>query len=173
MRSQVIKTQKKNKQENKKKKPKQCKASVLQTIKQPLALQRQHDLVNNGPHRLLGNVDRQVRFDGVLVGVVDSCEALDLAGAGALVDAALVRLLAVLERCVDPDEVEVAVLFHELPGVLPGGLKGCDRGGDDGRSGAGQLGCNKGDAANVLVAILAREAQLRRELTAHRLTEQH
>ena len=46
-----------------------------------------------------------------------------------------------------------------------------DRRGDDGRTGARELGGDEGDALDVLVAVLAREAELRRQLAADRLSE--
>ena len=129
--------------------------------------------MHDGPDGLLGGVDDQVGLGGGLVGVVDAGEALDLAGAGARVDAALVRLLAVFERCGDVDEVEVAVLLDQLAGVLARLLEGGDGRGDDGGAGAGQLRGDEGDAADVLVAVLLGEAQLRRQLRAHRLSQEH
>jgi len=128
--------------------------------------------VHNGPHRLLFHVDHQVRLHGRLVRVIDAGEALDLASARLLVDAALVCLLGILERRRHVDEVEVAVLLHQLPRVLSRRLKGGDGRRNDGRAGPRQLRRNKGDAGNVLVAVLLAEAQLGRELVADRLAEE-
>lgn len=138
-----------------------------------MALKHQHDLVDNAAHGLLLGVDNQVGLGGVLVRVVHTGEALDLTIAGTRVDAALVRLLAVLERRGDVHQVEVTVLLHRLAGVLAGALEGGDRGGDDGGAGAGQLAGDEGDAADVPVAVLLGEAQLGRELGADGLAEQH
>src|SRR5690606_19180282 len=106
----------------------------------------QNNLVHDGPHRVLLAVDDQVGLGGRLIGVVNTGEALDVTGAGLLVDAALVRLLAVLERGGDVHEVKVAVLLDELARVLAGVVKGRDRGGDDGGAGPRQLRGDKGDA---------------------------
>lgn len=144
----------------------------LQAVQQAAALQGQDDLVNNGTDALLLGIDDHVGLGRGLVGVVDTGEALDLAVAGALVDALLVRLLAVLERGGDVDQVEVAKLLDELLGALAVDLIGGDGGGDDGGAGAGQLTGDKGDAANVLAAVVAAEAELRGELRSDGLAEQ-
>ena len=68
-------------------------------------------------------------------------------------------------------EVEAAVLGHRLAGALPALLKGGDRRGDDGGAGLGELGGDKGDALDVLVAVGAGEAEVGRELAADGLAE--
>lgn len=129
--------------------------------------------MHDRPHRLLLGVDDQVGLGGGLVRVVHAREALDLAVARALVHAALVRPLAVLEGGGDVDEVEVAVLLDELARVLAGVLEWRDGRGDDGGAGARQLRGHEGDTADVLVAVLLGEAELGRELGPHRLAQQH
>ncbi len=68
------------------------------SVQEALALEKQDDLVHDGAHGLLLAVHDQVRLGGCLVRVVDTGEALDLAGARLLVDPPLVGLLAVLQR---------------------------------------------------------------------------
>lgn len=144
----------------------------LETIEETLALQEEDDLVDNGAHGLLLAVDGKVGLGGNLIGVVNTGEVLDLASAGLGVDAALVRLLAVLERGGDVHEVEVAVLLDQLAGALAGLLEGGNGSGDNGGTGPGQLGGNEGNASNVLVAVLAVVAKLGRELVADVLAEE-
>lgn len=129
--------------------------------------------MNNGTDVGLRQVDSQVRLDRVLVGVVDASEALDLASAGGLVDAAAVRLLGVLERRGDVDEEEGARLLDQLARLTAGLLKGGNGRGNDGGAGLGQLRGDVGDARNVEVAVGLAKAQLRRQLRAHRLAQQH
>jgi len=64
------------------------------------------------------------------------------------------------------------VLLDDVAGGLARGGEGGDRGGDDGGAGAGEFRGDEADALDVLVAVLAREAELGRELVAHRLAEQ-
>lgn len=128
--------------------------------------------MDNGTDGLLLSIDDQVRLGGGLVGVIDTGEALDLAVAGALVDALAVGLLAVLERGGDVDEVEVTKLLDQLLGAGTVDLVRSDGSGNDGGAGAGQLSSDKGDTANVLAAVLTAEAELRGELRSDGLTEQ-
>ena len=128
--------------------------------------------MHGGAHGLLLEVDDQVGLGGGLVRVVDAGEALDLAGASLLVDATLVRLLAVLERGCDVHEVEVAELLDELTSALAVVLVGSDGGRDDGGSRAGQLAGDEGNALDVLAAVLAAEAELGRELVADSLAQE-
>lgn len=129
--------------------------------------------MHNRPHGLLLGIDHKVGLGRRLVGVIHARESLDLAVARALVQAALVGLFAEFEGGGDVDEVEVAILFDELAGVLTRLLKGRDGRSDDGGARAGQLRRDERDAANVLVAVVLGEAQLRRELGSDRLTQEH
>ena len=95
--------------------------------------------MHSRPDVALGEVNSQVSVLGSLVRVVDTSEALDLAGACLGVDTALVGLLAVLERCGDVHEVEGSVLLDEVLGGLAGVLEGSDGRGDDGGAGLGKL----------------------------------
>lgn len=144
----------------------------LQTIQQAAALEEQDDLVHDGADVLLGQVNGQIDLLRSLIRVVDTGEALDLAGAGSLVDALAVRLLAVLERRGNVDQEKGTRLFNKLSSVLASILIGRNGGSDDGSTGLGQLRGNKGDATNVQASVLAAEAQLGGELGAHRLTQQ-
>ncbi|VUC36812.1 unnamed protein product [Clonostachys rosea] len=143
------------------------------TVQETTALEQEDDLVHDGADVLLLQVDNQIGLDGGLVRVVDTGEALDLAGAGLGVDTTAVGLLAVLERGGDVDEEEVAVLLDGLAGLAAGILEGGDGGGDDGGTGLGELGGDKGDAGDVEVAVLAGEAELLGQLVADGLTEEH
>ena len=128
--------------------------------------------MDNGAHGLLLAVDGKVGLDGCLIRVVNTGEILDLAGAGLGVDASLVGLLAVLEGSGDVHEVEIAVLLNQLAGALAGLLEGGNGSGDNSGTGPGQLRSNKGDASNVLIAVLAVVAQLGRQLVANVLAEE-
>lgn len=129
--------------------------------------------MNNRANIRLREVNSEVRVSRSLVRVINASEALDLAGTGSLVDAATVRLLGVLERSSNMDEEEGARLFDKLASLLAGFLKGGNGGGNDGSTGLGQLRGDKGNARDVEVAVGLAEAELRRQLRAHRLTEEH
>ena len=131
--------------------------------------------MHNRPHRLLLAVHRQVGLGGRLVRIIHAGEADNLAGAGPLVDAPPVRPLAVLERRghVHEEEGPAAGPLDQLARLLAGVLEGRDGRRDDGGAGLGQLRRHEGDAADVGVAVLAREPQARRELVADRLAQQH
>lgn len=58
-----------------------------------------------------------------------------------------------------------------LEGCLSGVLEGSDGGSNHGSTSLGELSSDKGDALDVLVAVLAGEAKLRGELRADSLTE--
>lgn len=111
----------------------------LQTVQETLALEEQDNLVNNGADRLLLEVDDEVSLGGRLVRVVDTGEALDVAVARLLVDAALVRLLGVLERGGDVHEEEGAGLLDQLASLLAGLVEWRNGRSDDGGAGAGEL----------------------------------
>lgn len=142
-------------------------------VKVALALKHENNLVNNAAHALLGDVDGEVSVRRSLVRVIDTGEALDFTLAGLGVDTALVGLLAVLEGSVDMDEEEGAAQVGDgLTGGLAGVLVGSDGGGDDGGTGAGELTGHEGDALDVLVAVLAAEAQLGREFVTDGVTQE-
>ena len=129
--------------------------------------------MHNAADALLGNVNSEVSVRRSLVGVVDTSETLDVATAGLGVDTALVGLFTVLEGSVDVDEEERATKVGDgLTGSLAGLLVGSDRGGDDSGTGTGQLTGNKGDALDVLVAVLAAETKLRGKLMTDSVTQQ-
>lgn len=128
--------------------------------------------MDNGAHGLLLAVNDKIRLGRGLIWVINTSEVLDLAGTGLGVDTSLVGLLAVLEGGGNVYEVEIAVLLNQFAGVLAGLLEGGNRSGDDSGTGPGQLRSNKGDASNVLVAVLAVVAQLGRQLVANVLAEE-
>lgn len=144
----------------------------LLALKEALALQNEDDLVHNAAHALLGEVHNEIGLLGGLVGVVDTGEALDLTAASGSVDTALVGLLAVLEGSGDVDQEERTSLADGVTGKLAGLLVGSDGGGNDGGTGAGELGGDEGDALDVGVAVLAGEAELGGELVADGVTQQ-
>lgn len=129
--------------------------------------------MHNAADALLRNINGEVSVRRSLVGVVDTSETLDVATAGLGVDTALVGLFTVLEGSVDVDEEERATKVGDgLTGSLAGLLVGGDRGGDDSGTGTGQLTGNKGDALDVLVAVLAAETKLRGKLMTDSVTQQ-
>ena len=110
-------------------------------VEETRRLKKEDNLVNSSADSLLAEVDNKVSLLalGSLVGVVDTSEALDLAGACLGVDTALVGLLAVLEGSGDVDKEEVAELLDDLAGGVTAGLEGRDGSGDDGGAGLGKL----------------------------------
>lgn len=114
-------------------------------------------------------LDCDFRVGGSLIGGRDAGKLLDLTSARLLVQTLGIALLSDLERHVDKDLDKRQWLFtrRSPPNV---GVQGAGRvavgavGGDEGGNGDGggvgkELG-NLGDAANVFVAVLFREAQV-------------
>ena len=141
-------------------------------LKEALALEHEDDLVNDAADRLLGTIHNQIGLLGSLVGIIDTGEALDLTATGTLVDTALVGLLAMLERSGHVDEEEVARLGDDVPSVLARLLVRGNGGGNHGGTGAGELGGDESNALDVLVTVLASEAQLGGELVADSVTQE-
>ena len=144
----------------------------LKAVEEALGLEHEDDLVDDAAHALLRDINSEIRVLGRLVGVVDTSEALDLAAARLGVDAALVGLLAVLERSVDVDQEERAGLRDGVAGELAGVLVGSNWRGNARGAGAGELAGDEGDALDVGVAVLAAEAELRGQLVADGVTQQ-
>ena len=129
--------------------------------------------MNNAANTLLGDVDSEVSVRRSLVRVIDTGETLDLTSVSLGVDTALVGLLTVLERGVDVDEEERATQLGDgITGGLARVFVGGNGGGDDGGTGAGQLTSDERDTLDVLVAVLAGEAQLGGELVADSVTKE-
>lgn len=63
------------------------------------------------------------------------------------------------------------VLEDVLEGCLSGVFEGSDGSSNDGGAGLGELGSDEGNALDVLVSVLAREAEFGRKLRANSLTE--
>lgn len=145
----------------------------LQAVKQTRALEHENDLVDDGADGLLLAIDNEIGLGGSLVRVIYTGEALDLTLAGSCVNTLLVRLLAVLQRSGNVHEVEVTVLLDGLFRSSTVDLEGGNRSRNDGGAGPCQLASDKGNAGNVLAAVLSAETQLRRQLGPNGLTEQH
>ena len=128
--------------------------------------------MDNAANSLLGDINSEVSVLRSLIRIINTSEALDLAGAGLGVDTALVGLLTVLQRSVDVDQEEGTVLGNGLTSGLPGVLVGGNGSGDNSSTGLGQLASNEGDTLDVGVAVLTAEAQLGRELVADSVTEE-
>lgn len=123
--------------------------------------------------RVLVRLDGNLRLQRLLVGRRDARKLLDLARARLLVQALGIALLGDLERHVDKDLdkgnglVAVLRLGVQLAGEIAVGAVRRDEGGDgDGGRVGEQLG-HLADAADVLVAVLFREAQVLVEPEAH------
>ena len=106
-------------------------------------------------------------LDGLLVRVVDAGEALDLARERLLVETLHVAPRALVDRGLDEDLDERAVLLDHRARLLPRLLVGRDRGGDHGAALARQPGGDPADPLDVRVAVLLREAEALREVRAH------
>lgn len=128
--------------------------------------------MDNAADALLRDVDGDIGLGGSLVGVINASEALDFTTAGLGVDAALVGLLAVVEGSGDVDKEEGAGLGDDVTGSLARVLVRSNGSGDDSSTSAGELAGNEGDALDVLVTVLAAEAELRGELVTDSVTEQ-
>ena len=128
--------------------------------------------MHHAPHRHLLQIDPEIGPLGLLVRIVHAREALDLPPPRFGIDAALIRLLAVLKTGRDVDEVEAPIGGDGLARALPTRFKGRNGRGDDGRPGFRQLARYKGYALDVLVAVFLGETEFGRELAAHRVPEQ-
>ena len=125
---------------------------------------------------LLGDADGKIRLLRRLVDVVDAREALNLSTASGGVHATTVGLLAVLER---GSYVHNEDISTSTSGVGDCRLEGratilMRRNGccDDCRTGPRQLGCDEGDALQMLVALIGQEAELGRKLRTDRVAQQ-
>lgn len=128
--------------------------------------------MNNASDSLLLDVNDKIWVLRSLIRIIDTGEALDFTASGLGVDAALVGLLGVFERRGDVDEEEGSGSLDGVARHLSALLVGSDGGGDDGGTGLGEFRGNEGDALDVLVAIVAGEAEFGRELVADGVTEQ-
>lgn len=116
--------------------------------------------------RLVG-ADVHLGLEGLLVGGADAGELGDLALAGLLVQALGVALLGDLDGDVDPDldkgQAGLAAgalgLVQRARQVAVGAVRADEAGDGDGARVGEQLG-HLGDAADVLLAVLGREAQV-------------
>lgn len=144
----------------------------LEFIQKPLTLQQQHNLMNDIPNRLRLGIDHKISLLRLLIRIVHAREALDLAPPRARIHAALICLLGVSQRSRNMDEEEAAVLGDGVAGLATAVCEGGDGSGDDGGAGLGELGGDEGDALDVLVAVVAGEAELGRELGAHGVAEE-
>ena len=86
--------------------------------------------MHNRPHILLLQIHHKIRVGRLLIRVIHTSEALDLAAARRSVDASPVGLLAVLERGSDADEEERTGLLNQVTGLLARILKGRNGCGD-------------------------------------------
>lgn len=143
----------------------------LKLVKKTLGLEQKDDVVDSSADADLADVDGQLGIARNLVWVVDSGEALDLTLASLLVDASAVSLLAVFERSGDVDEVEGSALLDHGAGSLARLVVRSDGGGDDGGTGASELGCDETDTSDVLVTVLLGEAELLAQLVTDGITE--
>lgn len=117
--------------------------------------------MNSSPNISRAKINRQIRLGRDLIRIIDTGETLNLTSARLGIDTALIRLLAVLERSSDVDEIEAAILLDEFASSLARSLEGGDWGSDDGGAGTGEFAGDEGDAANVLVAVFAGETEFR------------
>src|SRR5689334_363953 len=107
---------------------------------------------------LLAAFQAQLGLCRRLVGVVDSRESLDLAGTGFLVEAFRITLLTNLDRGVDEDLLEIAVV-QGGPNRVAVTDVGADEGGQRDHPGLAEQLRDRADTADVLLAILGGEAQ--------------
>jgi len=129
--------------------------------------------VDNLGDSVSSEISGDVRVGRLLVDIVNTGEALDLAVSGSLVQSSSVDLLTVLQWCRDVDEVVVSARSSDR---LLDGLSGLfvwrSRGGDDGRTGLGELGGDEGDSEEVLVLVFVGHAEVRGELVADVLAQE-
>ena len=128
--------------------------------------------MDNVADSLLTNIHNKVRLDGILIRIIYARKPPDFAIAGTRVYPAPVRLLAVLQGRGDMDEVHGPELLDGLLRLDTRVLEWGDRRGDDGSTSAGQFSCDKGDALDVLVAVLPGEAKLCGKLGTDGLAEE-
>src|SRR5581483_6442052 len=131
-----------------------------------LELEVEDDLLG----RLLGGqllgADHHLGVVRLFVGVGDAGELLDDPGPGLGVEALAVAGLAGLERRGHVDEDEPAAFLDHVPHVLAGLVVGGDGGADGDAAVLGDLGGDVADPADVDVAVLLGEAELRRQVLA-------
>ena len=104
-------------------------------------------------------------FSGSLVWRGDTGELLDLAGAGLLVEALQVALLAHLDRAVD-EHLDEVPLLHDGAHLVAVGAVGRDERGQGDQPGVREELRHLADAADVLGPVLGREAEVLVEAVA-------
>ena len=124
------------------------------------------------PHIRTRQIHRQIRLDGRLIRIIHAREALNLPRARRLINPPLIRLLCMLQRRRDMDEVKTAILLHRVPRRLAGLLERRDGRHDGGGACFGEFGGDEGDARDVLVAVGAREAEFGAEFGAYGVAEE-
>ena len=134
---------------------------------EPELLERRLQALGARAHVLVDRVDRHVGVLGDLVGRADAREVLQLAGAGARVQALRVALLGDLDRRVDVDLEErqprrLVQLARERAVVVRGG----DERGDRDHARVGHQARHVRGAADVLGAVRRREREVAREAVA-------
>jgi hypothetical protein len=128
--------------------------------------------VHSGSDVVFRDVDGQISLGRILIRIIDTSEALDLARTRLCINTALVRLLSVLEGCGHMHKVKASVLLDELACLVTGVLKWRNGGGNNSSTGPGELRGDERDTCNVLFAVGAREAKLRGELVTHGFAEE-
>lgn len=135
---------------------------------------RQHeldDVPGAGGRVMLRRVDMQVGYCRRLEWIVNAAQAVQLVGVlvgqvGSAVQALGVAPAQLVERAVDIDHLDVAVALHEF---LAHRLVGAD-GADDGDDAmGGELVSDKAEAAQVVAAVFAREAEVGKQRGAVRV----
>src|SRR5205807_9149024 len=132
-----------------------------------LSLEVEDGLLGGLFGRRLGGVDRHVSVRRMLVRVGDAGELLQRAGTRLGIQALAVACLAHLEGRDQMHEDEPPAGLNHGPGILAGGIVGRDRGANRDAAVLGDLGRYEADAAYVDVAVLLREAEFGREVSAN------
>src|SRR5207302_8973684 len=140
-------------------------AGALGDIEVPPGLQH----VDDPSRRLLGRLalgcDLDLRVQRRLVGVVDTGEALERAGARLGIEALHIPVLADLQRGGDVDLEEVVA--DQFPDLVTHRAVGGDGGGDDLYPIAGEQLGDEADPPDVDVAVLLREAETLGQVLPH------
>lgn len=128
--------------------------------------------MNHTSHTVLLQVHLQIALLWRLIRIIDTGEPLDLPSSSPCIHTSLVRLLAILQARGHVHKIERSMLRHRLPRAGPTGLEGRNRCADHSRARLGQLGRHERYPLDVLMAILPRKPQLRRQARTHRLPQQ-
>src|SRR5216683_7596847 len=136
------------------------------------AFQVQNDLLGCFLRRPLARIDNNLSVGRNFVGVRDTRELLEDSSSSLGVQALPIALLADFDRSGDVNQDEPPVRLHHLAHVFTGRVIGRDGRTNSNTAVLCDLRSHVSDSADIDVAMLFRESELRRKMLAHQVSGQ-